>query len=315
VTHVEARSLRRAHGVLQLNLKRLFSVYAWALLVWNVAVVLGGAYVRATGAGAGCGNHWPLCNGVVVPESPGIKTIIEYTHRAMTGLDGFLVLGLLIWAFLAFPKNHPVRLGAILSTVFLVTEALFGAALVKLEHVAQDPSTGHAIWLSAHLINTLTLLAFLALTAWWSAGRPAFRPRGSKAWLAATTLGTVVLLGISGVIAALGDTLFPSRSFAEGLARDLDPAANVFVRLRIWHPAIAAVAAMVILYYAISKLSQTRRLSLLVVGALGAQILAGVANLLLAAPIWLQMVHLLLADCLWISLVLLVGTPKSSWRT
>ena len=70
----------------------LFTRFAWLVLAWNIAVVLWGAYVRATGAGAGCGNHWPLCNGEVVPQSPGLKTLIEFTHRAMTGIDGVLVV-------------------------------------------------------------------------------------------------------------------------------------------------------------------------------------------------------------------------------
>jgi len=282
--------------------------FAWIVLAWNIAVVLWGAYVRATGAGAGCGNHWPLCNGEVLPQSPSVKTLIEFTHRAMTGIDGFLILGLIIWVFRAFPRHHAARLGATLSGVFLVSEALIGAALVKLEHVAQNPSSARAWSLSAHLINTLTLLACLALTAWWAGGRPAIRLRGRNALYAAATLATVVLLGISGVIAALGDTLFPARSFAEGFARDFDPAASVFVRLRIWHPLIAACAALVIVWFAISAMARLpglRRLAAAVLVALVAQILAGAANLLLAAPIWLQMLHLLLADALWISLILL----------
>jgi heme A synthase len=278
-----------------------FRRYAWAVLVWNVAVVLWGAYVRASGAGAGCGNHWPLCNGDVLPQSPSVKTLIEFTHRAMTGIDGVLVILLLVWAFRAFPRLHPVRLGATLSSIFLITEALIGAALVKLEHVAQNPSSARAFSLSAHLLNTLTLLACLTLTAWWAAGNPRIRVRGKDGLLAAATLGLVMLLGISGVIAALGDTLFPARSFAEGWAHDFDPAANIFVRLRIWHPAIAAVAGMWIVYYAIT--SATRRGATIAI--LSAQICAGLLNLLLAAPVWLQMVHLLLADLLWISLVLM----------
>ena len=289
---------------------RSFTRFAWLVLAWNIAVVLWGAYVRATGAGAGCGNHWPLCNGEVLPQSPSVKTLIEFTHRAMTGIDGIVVTALVVWAFRAFPRGHAVRLGATLSAIFLVTEALIGAALVKLEHVAQNPSSARAWSLSTHLINTLTLIACLALTAWWAGGRPAIRVRGRDGALAVVTLGIVVLLGISGVIAALGDTLFPSRSFAEGWARDFDASANIFVRLRIWHPVIAAGAALWTLYYAITSAArrpEVRRLAAIAIGALLLQLAAGVSNLLLAAPVWLQMVHLLLADCLWISLVLLAA--------
>ena len=55
--------------------------FAWAVLAYNVAVILWGAYVRATGSGAGCGAHWPLCNGEVVPRAAGVATLIEFSHR------------------------------------------------------------------------------------------------------------------------------------------------------------------------------------------------------------------------------------------
>ena len=121
---------------------RRFARYAWSVLAFNVAVVLWGAFVRATGAGAGCGKHWPLCNGEMLPRSPSLNTIIEFTHRATSGIDLALVALLVFWAFRAFPRHHAVRLGATLSAVFLMSEALLGAALVLLEHVAGNPSFG-----------------------------------------------------------------------------------------------------------------------------------------------------------------------------
>jgi heme A synthase len=284
-----------------------FARFAWFILAWNIAVVLWGALVRVTGSGAGCGNHWPSCNGQFTPN-PTAATIIEYTHRAMTGLDSVLVAALLVWAFRVFPRRHPVRLGATLSAVFLATEALFGAALVKFGHVAKDTSAAHGYWLSAHQVNTLTLLACLALTAWWGMGKPAIRPRGRAAWMAAISLAVVLMLAVSGAIAALGDTLFPARSLAAGLAQDFDPAASIFVRWRLLHPMIAAGAAVWLLFYGMS--SATRRPGMrgaarIMLACVGAQVLAGVVNLLLLAPAWMQLIHLLLADLVWISLVLL----------
>jgi heme A synthase len=285
-----------------------FVRYAWAVVAYNVAVVLWGAYVRATGSGAGCGNHWPLCNGAALPVSPTLATIIEFTHRATSGIDLALVALLVVWAFRAFPRGHPVRLGAALSAIFLMSEALLGASLVLLEHVAKNASTSRAYSLTAHLLNTLTLLACLTLTAWWGMGKPAVRPRGRPGWMAGVSLASVMVLGVSGAIAALGDTLFPARSLAAGLAQDLDPAANIFLRLRLLHPVMAAGAAVWLLYYALSCAARRRDLQVrawLLMGVLGAQIAAGAANLLLLAPVWMQMVHLLLADLVWISLVLL----------
>lgn len=288
-------------------LSRPFARFAWAVLAYNLAVILWGAFVRATGAGAGCGNHWPLCNGSILQHSPTLNTVIEFTHRITSGLDLLLVALLVVWGFRAFPPQHPVRRGTTLSAVFLMSEAILGASLVLLEHVAKNQSSARAWSLSAHLINTLTLVACLTLTAWWASGHPGVHLAGRPAKLAALSLGLVMLLGVSGAIAALGDTLFPSRSLAEGLARDLDPAASIFVRLRIFHPAIAAVTAIWLAFYAGSvggSRADLRRRSHLVLVLLGAQLAAGIANLLLSAPVWMQIVHLLLGDLLWVALVI-----------
>ena len=283
-----------------------FARFAWAVLAYNITVVLWGAFVRATGSGAGCGNHWPLCNGTVTPHSPTLATVIEFTHRATSGIDLLLVAILVVWAFRVFAPRHPARLGAGLSGVFLITEALLGAALVLLEHVAKNASGARGYSLSTHLINTLTLLACLTLTAWWGSGHPPVRLHKRGAWMAAVSLGLVMLMGVTGAIAALGDTLFPAASLSAGFAQDLATDANIFLRLRVIHPMLAAIAAGWLIFYA--TIAANRRFAKILGGILAAQLTAGVMNLLLLAPVWLQITHLLLADLLWITLVLLCAT-------
>ena len=119
-----------------------FAKYAWAVLAYNVGVVLWGADVRATGSGAGCGNHWPLCGNVVIPQSPALATMIEFSHRVTSGLTLVFVAGLLLWAWRAYPKGHAVRLGAGLAVGFTITEALVGAGLVLFQLVAQNELGG-----------------------------------------------------------------------------------------------------------------------------------------------------------------------------
>ena len=292
-----------------------FAGYAWATLWYNLAVILWGAYVRASGSGAGCGNHWPLCDGVVPAMSANVHKLIEYTHRAMTGLDTPLIILLVVWAFRAYPRLHPVRRAATLSGVFLVTEALIGALLVKIQHVAKNAD---AYTESAHLVNTLTLVACLALTAWFASGNPAPRLRGKAAWAAAISLGAVMLLSVTGVIAALGDTLFPAPSLAAGIAQDFDPASNILLRLRGLHPLIASAVGAWLTIYAVGRLRTTRVGALRVITLVWVQLLAGLVNFLLQAPIWMQIVHLLIADLLWISLVLLCAATSpapDSWRS
>ena len=299
-----------------------FARFAWGVLAYNLAVILWGAYVRASGSGAGCGRHWPLCNGEVVPRAESVKTLIEFSHRASSGVVLVLVVAMTAWAFRAAPKGHPVRRGAVLSLVFTLTEALVGAGLVLFELVAHDASMKRALSMALHLTNTFVLLACLSLTAYWASGGPRLRVRGQGAlpWLVGPTLAGVVLLGTSGAIAALGDTLFPARSLAEGLAQDLSVTAHVFLKLRVLHPLIATFvgAACVGLGLLLPSMRPTPRVRFwarAAVTTFAVQYVAGLVNVALLAPVWMQLVHLLLADGAWISLILACGSALSEEGT
>jgi heme A synthase len=291
-----------------MNSGRKFAAYAWTVLAYNLFVVVWGAFVRATGSGAGCGSHWPLCNGSVVPRSPALSTIIEFTHRATSGVALILVAVLVFWAFRAYPRGHRVRLGAALSGVFLMTEALIGAGLVLFEHVAKNASNARGFSLSIHLINTFTLVAVLALTGWWASGAPALslRDPSKPRWLLCGTLGAMIALGISGAIAALGDTLFPASSLSAGVQQDLSASAHIFVRLRVFHPGIAIAVTALVLYVAMRGIKEwnVQRLGFAVMGLAFFQVMLGAVNLALLAPAWMQLIHLLVADLLWIAMVL-----------
>ncbi len=287
-----------------------FAKYAWFTLFFNVLVILWGALVRATGSGAGCGRHWPDCQGAWVPLSPTLETLIEFTHRATSGLALVLVLVLVVWAVRAFPRGAPVRAGAWASLAFIVVEALVGAGLVLFELVAENSSAARAVVIALHLANTLLLLGALALTAWWAGGGAALRPREHGKLSGAWGLGASLLLGLgaTGAVTALGDTLFPAGSLAEGLRQDVSPTAHFLVTLRVWHP-LLAVASGAFLLPAARWMGQTqpsaRRPARWVMGLFALQLGLGALNLALLAPLPLQLVHLLVADGLWIAYVLL----------
>jgi heme A synthase len=294
-----------------MNLNR-FAKYSWGVLSFNILVILWGAFVRASGSGAGCGSHWPLCNGAVVPRAPQVETIIEFAHRASSGLAFLLVLGLLVWALRVYPRGDLVRRASALSFLFIVTEALVGAGLVLFKWVAQDASVGRAITIVIHLINTFFLLASLATTAWiasnFSGRRAAIITRHLPLLLIG--LSGAIVLGASGALTALGDTLFPANSLAEGIQRDFSPTAHFLIRLRVYHPTIAVIVGIYLIILAGLIRIQvnepgTQRISRLLTLGILLQLGAGVINLLLLAPIWMQIVHLLLADLVWIVLVLL----------
>jgi heme A synthase len=290
-------------------------VYAWIVLGFNLLVILWGAYVRASGSGAGCGSHWPLCNGEVVPRARSVETLIELTHRTTSGVAMLMVFGLLIWVFRFFPRRHPARLGAVLSVVFIITEALIGAGLVLFGFVAANDSIGRAVYLSIHLINTFLLLAALALTAWWASGGAGFglRKQGALLLILGAGIACALVLGVSGAVTALGDTLFPSDTLARGLSEDFSETAHILVRLRVLHPTIAVGASALLIFAARFAATSrpgrnTRRLAWALVALILTELCAGLVNLFLLAPIPMQIVHLLLADLLWTALVLLTAS-------
>jgi heme A synthase len=281
-----------------------FARFAWVALAYTVAVVLWGAIVRATGSGAGCGESWPLCNGQLVFGTPSLAKAIEFAHRASTGIDGALVLIMVLWSRRAFPMGHAARFGAGLTVPFLVAEALIGAALVKYGLVVNDASLARAVVLSIHQANTLALLGSIALTAWWGAGNKRV-PWDGRAWI---SLAGLIALAITGTLSALADTLYPSPSLTEGLAQDWSAGANWLVHLRALHPFLALAVGLWLVYYASLRMREARRGALAVMGLVGAQIAAGVLNLALLTPLSTQVIHLLLADALWIAVLLLCET-------
>jgi heme A synthase len=291
-----------------------FERYIWIVLGYTIIVILWGAFVRATGSGAGCGNHWPLCNGEVIPRAPLLETIIEISHRLTSGLLLIMIVVLTFFSFRLYPKGHIVRRGGVLTLVFVIIEALFGAALVLLELVAHNASLTRAFSTSLHLVNTLVLVGAITLTGMWARGiaAPDFKGRGRMlTWIIIGVMMTL-LLGASGGIAALGDTLFPVTTFAEGLAQDVDMTANVLLRLRVLHPviAIATGIVMVVVSQIIAQMNPvagTRKASRVLLAAYVGQLALGTINMVLLAPIPIQLLHLLLADVIWIAFVVLVG--------
>jgi heme A synthase len=255
-----------------------------------------------------------LCNGQVIPRSPSVETLIEYSHRLTSGIALLLVVGLAIAAFRTFPKRHIVRRGAAFSLFFIITEALVGAGLVLFSLVADNASIARALFMSVHLANTFLLVAALTLTAWWaSGGRPMqLRGQGSILWLLLLGCAATLMLGVSGAVTALGDTLFPSGSLGQGLSDDFSPTAHFLIRLRIFHPAIAfGTAVYLVVLGALARVarpsSDTRRFSRALAALFVTQLAVGSLNVVLLAPIPMQLIHLLLADIVWIVLILLTA--------
>ncbi len=296
--------------------------FAWLTLAYNIAVILWGAYVRATGSGAGCGNRWPLCNGTVLPRTPQAQTIIEFTHRLTSALAVVMVSSLLLWCWRKTAKGDWARYSSLATILLLFNEALLGALLVLFEHVGQDRSPARVFFLCMHFGNTLLLLAALALTAQWlSKGYRRFSVVKKRAEIVAVVFGLLatICIGITGSVAALGDTLFPAVSLRASLIQDFS-SGNILLRLRFLHPMAAAIGAIYVLWIILRSPKNDGRVSnqvVMLAGVLIGQIGLGILNVILLAPVWLQIVHLLVAELSWVLVVLasanLLFSPVDSY--
>jgi cytochrome c oxidase assembly protein subunit 15 len=271
--------------------------------------------VRATGSGAGCGAHWPLCNGTVLQHSPRVDTMIEFTHRITSGISLISVVGLLVWAFIGTVRGHLARAAAVASVIFTLLEAVLGALLVKLGYTAQSQSPLRPAFLALHLANTLLLLAALTLTAHLLSRGKGYL-RGSVRLVApfgaVVAVLVVMVVGITGSLAALGDTLFPASSLGLALAQDFSATSGWLVRWRWMHPTVAFFASIFLIWLLVRAAQHTthwdnRRISALVLVLLAVVYTLGILDVVLLAPLWVQVAHLLAADTLWASLVVLTA--------
>jgi heme A synthase len=300
-----------------MNSKR-FENWAWAFTAYVVAVILFGAWVRISHSGAGCGAHWPLCDGEILPSAASTEKLIEFTHRITSGLCGVFSIILVVWAWRGFGRKAAPTRAAIMTLIFILFEGVIGAGLVLAELVDNNQSMARAVVIAVHLTNTLFLTACAALTA-ASAKAPA-RPFGLKsadALLHAMAAGFVVV-AMTGAITALGDTLFPVQPDAHGsllgqISAELSAGQHFLVRLRIVHPVLAAGLGLFMLW-GFDHLRDSHEGAgpkwglILTVTQLG----IGLLNVALAAPSWMQLSHLALAQGLWIALVYTAYTGQAS---
>jgi heme A synthase len=281
--------------------------FAALVTLYTIGVILFGAWVRVTGSGAGCGEHWPSCHGEVIPRAPNAKTLIEFTHRLTSGIDGLFILGLAIAVFRLTPIGHRARTWAVRAGVFLIIEALIGAVLVKFGLVADDTSKIRVLVVALHLVNTLLLVGSIAMVGLALAPAPA--EAADRRGLRNTLLAGLVYMVICamGAVTALGDTLFPIifGASVEHLVPS-EASAHFLERARLIHPVVAVVGSLWILHVgaaAAAAPAPTRSAGRLVVAGILLQTVIGVANIWLSAPGWMQLVHLATANFVWLALV------------
>lgn len=293
------------------------------LLIYTLLVILWGAWVRISHSGDGCGDHWPLCQGELFPNEGNYKTWIEYSHRAMSGVYGILVLWLWWIGLRVFPTKDSTRRAIHMVLGFTISEALLGAVLVKAGLVGQEDSPWRAFVMALHLLNSLVLVASVAWV-WDGAREQSWRVRekfgfGWTFFRAKAALwgvgGVFILLCCTGAVAALATTLFPFSSLQESLQAEFAEGAHYLLRLRGIHPILGLILGgglAVLSHIAASGLDEQyldlqgrlRQLSF----ALTAGVLVGMITLFLLSPVFLKLIHLLVTYWVWVALVLAART-------
>lgn len=289
---------------------KIFHKLCWFLVVYTVLVIVWGAWVRISHSGDGCGNNWPLCDGVYIPNELDQKTLIEYFHRLTSGFYGIFVSGLMIAAFRIFPRKTAARRVALTSFFLMIVEALLGAALVLKGLVGENATIFRVVVMTLHQLNSLLLTGSTVALA--LATRPAYSPETlqfswKKLFTSGSNLAIFMLLPATGAWAALANTLFPSQNLQEGLVKDLTPHTPWILKLRVIHPILALAIGFYLVYFFFKKSEGTRgdesKANLQVAGILSFALVFGVLTLLFLSPVWMKLVHLTLAQLVWISLV------------
>ncbi|MDA1010465.1 MAG: COX15/CtaA family protein, partial [Chloroflexi bacterium] len=286
-------------------------IAASATLVITIVTIVMGAVVRATHSGDGCGPNWPTCEGtLVLPGSGDTAQLIEFSHRAISGVALIAVLVMAAMVFRLVVAGHPARRAAAWSVALMAVEALIGALIVLYGWVADDRSLARQVSVPLHLVNTFLLTAALAYTVWLVQGHavPRWRaaPRLTRALLGLSLV--LLLIAATGATTALADTVFAAEEALGSADPDFAAEAAMIVRLRVLHPIVAIAGGVLILVFVWRRLDDLEARGhawagrVLVVGIV-LQAFLGFSHIVLGTPLITALAHLLLAQVLWISLV------------
>lgn len=308
--------------------------WSWGLLWLTIGVIVGGSLVRATGAGDGCGDSWPRCQGSLFPLEGGTETAIEFSHRLATAALGLVLLWFVFAAWRAGPgasakireaglwrslrawrgpgEGRDLRRALGWVGIFFMGEVLIGALLVLAGWVDTDSSIGRTITVPLHLVNTFLLVGAVVLVVHLANGGvwPRYDKLRRSNQIGLAIVGIMLLIAASGGLNALADTLFPPDTLLDGIREEFGPAAPFLVRLRILHPMLAIGGGLSVVMLLRSPsfdlTGSVRNLANLAAGIVGVEAVVGLVNVALLTPVEVQLIHLLIADVLWVVAILAV---------
>ena len=269
--------------------KKTFGKFSFFSLVFILGVILWGAWVRFSHSGDGCGNDWPLCKGEFTPDS--FSALMEWIHRATSGLSLLIVFTLVFLAFKIYPEKHIVRKISLAAGGLILVEALIGAVLVLASLTGSNSSSLRVIVLAFHLINSLLLVATLTLCQ-----QGAFSEKITVNKPIIYFVCLFPLLALTGSIASLAGTLFPSESLTQAFLLDFLPESHITLKLRPLHPLLA----LGFVAFCLIGFSEKKK----ILGGMAlVAVCSGFITLVSLSPVWLKLSHLLIAYILWIILI------------
>jgi heme A synthase len=268
---------------------RSFTRLAWAAAACTYLLIILGGVVRITGSGLGCGEHWPLCNGKLLPPLD-LPTWIEWSHRLVAGLVSILVAALAAYAWWERrhfrPSDHPTVPPPYIALGLLIVQVLLGAITVKL---SLPPWT-----VILHLGTAMLLLASLLAAARGVPITPGWRPVSVLALILGfvTVLMGALTANLGAASACLGLPLCNGQLF---------PAGNYLQHVHWTHRLLAYALATYVTVWALRSRARGPRALL---GLVALQVAIAAAMVLLGLPGPLQAAHVAVGAALWAGLVL-----------
>jgi len=277
---------------------RRFTRLAWTAATFTYLLIILGAIVRITGSGLGCGEHWPLCNGKLLPPLD-LPTMIEYGHRLAAAAVSVLVTALAVYAWwlrreTGNEKRETPGVAAYMALTLLVLQVGLGAVTVKL---SLPPWT-----VILHLGTAMLLLATLIVAAKLTPGASPGIPRTprSRAGSVALVLGfaTVLFGALTANLGAASACLgFP---LCNG---QVVPAGNYLQHIHWTHRLLAYTLFAYVVWWAVRS---RRHGAWYVVALVTLQVAVAAAMVLFALPQPLQAAHVAVGAAVWAGLVLAV---------
>jgi heme A synthase len=171
---------------------------SYGALALAFAHIVFGAIVRITGSGLGCGDHWPQCHGYWFPPFTRMDLVIEVMHRYLAFGLSVTIAGLLLLAFSRRRVPGVSGRGGVLrpialAAVLVVTAAVFGGVVVKLELRNKYVIVVHL----AIAISTLASLAMAAIRAGGLGGAQAIPGTASpRVWRSARAAAVMAFVAV-----------------------------------------------------------------------------------------------------------------------